>query len=326
VSPSDGQTVLARPRADSPRVHPFVVRPYPTHVAGTDAPAVELSPRTPVTVGPGRARRTLIRPPGRWPPLGFAELWSLRAIAVVLARRSLMVRYRQTLIGAAWVLIQPLTLMLVFTVFFGLFMNRSIGATPYAVFVYLGLLVWMMASRVLSQGSTSVSSNSGLLSKIYFPRAYLPIGVAIGSLVDFAFGFAALFALLVFYAIAPTIGLLTIPLATVIALAAVLGVTFWLSALNAQYRDVGQLLPFLTQVWFFTSPIFYSSDVIPAEWRSLYWLNPIAVSIEAFRWAFAGLAPPPVEAWLIGGAVAVALLVSGYVFFRSREPSFSDIV
>lgn len=318
--------MFARSRADSPRVNSFVARPYPANLAVTDAASVTGATTTPVTVGRGRPRRTLIRPPARWPPLGLAELWSLRAIAVVLARRSLMVRYRQTLIGAAWVLIQPLTLMLVFTVFFGVFMNRSIGTTPYAVFVYLGLLVWMMASRVLSQGSTSVASNAGLLSKIYFPRAYLPIGVAIGSLVDFAFGFVALFALLVFFGIAPTIGLLAIPMATAMALAAVLGVTFWLSALNAQYRDVGQLLPFLTQLWFFTSPIFYSSDVIPVEWRTLYWLNPIAVAIEAFRWAFAGLAPPPVEAWLIGGAVAVVMLLSGYVFFRSREPRFSDIV
>lgn len=317
--------MAVRSRADNPRVQPFVVRPYPTAVEGTHPGLVGLAPAGTGEVAP-RLGRTIIRPPGRWPGLGLAELWRLRVIAVVLARRSLMVRYRQTIIGAAWVLIQPLTLMLVFTVFFGLVLNQSIGTMPYPVFVFIGLVIWMMASRVLYQGSTSVSSNAGLLSKIYFPRAYLPIGVALGSLVDFAFGVAALLALLALYGLVPTIGLFTVPLATTLALATVLGVAFWLSALNAQYRDVGQLLPFLTQVWFFATPIFYSVEIVPVEWRTIYWLNPLAVAVEGFRWAFAGSNPPPVEAWLIGGLMATVLLISGYVFFRSREPMFSDIV
>jgi lipopolysaccharide transport system permease protein len=237
-----------------------------------------------------------------------------------------MVRYRQTIIGVAWVLIQPLAMMAVFTLFFGVILGRSGGAIPYPVFVFAGLVVWIMGSRVVSQGSTSVISNSGLLSKLYFPRAYLPIGVAIGSLIDFAFGVAALVVMLVLFGIVPTIGLLAIPLATALAFASVLGVAFWLSALNAQYRDVGQLLPFLTQVWFFSTPIFYSVETVPVEWRAIYWFNPLAVTVEAFRWGFAGWHPPPVEAWLSGGLVAIGLLISGYMFFRSREPMFADIV
>jgi len=237
-----------------------------------------------------------------------------------------MVRYRQTLIGVAWVLLQPLTLTLVFTVFFGVVMNRSAGAIPYPVFVLSGLVVWIMVSRVLSQGSESITANAGLLSKIYFPRAYFPISIAIGSLVDFAFGVVALLGLVAVSGAVPSIGLLAVPLATGLALAAVMGVTFWLSALNAQYRDVAQLMPFLTQVWFFSTPIFYAVDIVPPVWRPIFWLNPVAVAVNAFRWGFAGGEAPPLEAWLIGGTVATMLLISGYVFFRLREPLLSDVV
>ena len=237
-----------------------------------------------------------------------------------------MVRYRQTVIGAAWVLVQPLTLMLVFTVFFGILVNVSTRGVPYPVFVYIGLMIWMVVSRVLSEGSTSVVANAGLISKIYFPRAYFPIGVAIGSLVDFAFGIAALAVLLLYFGIAPGLGVLLVPFMTIIALAAVLGITFWLSALNARYRDVAQLLPFLTQLWFFVTPIIYSSEIVPAEWRGLFWLNPLAVAVDGFRWAFTGGEAPPLEAWTVATVIAGTLLVSGYVFFRSREPSFSDVV
>ncbi|MGZ8745593.1 MAG: ABC transporter permease [Mycobacterium sp.] len=243
---------------------------------------------------------------------------------MVLAQRSLMVRYRQTVVGAAWVLIQPLTLMLVFTVFFGILVNVSTRGVPYPVFVYVGLMLWIVVSRVLSEGSTSVVSHAGLLSKIYFPRAYFPIAVAIGSLVDFAFGMAALVALLLFYGITPNLGVLLIPVMTLIAVAAVLGVTFWLSALNARYRDVALLLPFLTQLWFFLTPIIYASAIVPPEWRLVYWLNPLAVTVDGFRWACTGSEAPPMEAWLLACAISAVLLVSGYMFFRSREPWFSD--
>jgi lipopolysaccharide transport system permease protein len=271
-------------------------------------------------------RRTVIRPPGRWPGFGLAELWHLRAIAMVLARRSLMVRYRQTVIGAAWVLVQPLTLMLVFTVFFGILVNVSTSGIPYPVFVYIGLMIWMVVSRVLSEGSTSVVANSALITKIYFPRAYFPISVAIGSLVDFAFGIAALAVLLIYYGIAPGIGVLLVPFMTVIAVATVLGITFWLAALNARYRDVSLLLPFLTQLWFFTTPIIYSSAIVPLEWRGFFWLNPLAVVVDGFRWAFSGSEAPPAEAWILAIIVSGTLLLTGYLFFRSREPSFSDFV
>lgn len=270
--------------------------------------------------------RTVIRPPGRWPELGLGELWRLRAIAVVLAKRALMVRYRKTAVGVAWILIQPLTMMAVFAFFFGFVLSRPSSDLPFAVHIFTGLVVWMMVVRILSQGSTSVTSNTGLLTKIYFPRAYLPIGVAISSVVDFAFGILAMLVLLALYGIAPTIWIITVPWLMFMALAAALGVAFWLSALGAQFRDVEQLLPFLTQIWFFSVPIIYATSQFPPELQPIFWINPAAVAVEGFRWAFTGVtAPPPIEAWVTGSVVAIVLLVSGYVFFRSREPIMADL-
>jgi len=280
----------------------------------------------PLSVTIKSLQRNVITPPRRWPGLALGELWRLRSIAFVLARRSLMVRYRQTVIGAAWVLAQPLTMMLVFTVFFGILTNVNTQGVPYPVFVYIGLMIWMIVSRVLSEGTTSIVANASLLSKIYFPRAYFPIGVALGSLVDFLFGIAVLILLLLYFHVSITIGIVAVPFLTAVALAAVLGVGFWLSALNTEYRDVAQLLPFLTQLWFFITPIIYSSAVVPEPWRSFYWLNPMAVVVEGFRWAFSGSEVPSPEAWITGTVVSVVLLVTGYVFFRSREPSFPDVV
>lgn len=273
-----------------------------------------------------RPVRTVIQAPRRWPGLGLEELWRFRAIAVVLAKRALMVRYRKTGIGVAWVLIQPLTMMAVFAFFFGFVISRHDGELPFAVHVFTGLVVWMMVARILGQGATSVNSNAGLLTKIYFPRAYLPISVAISSIVDFAFGILALLVLLAIFGIVPTIWVMAVPWLALMAFAAALGIAFWLAALSAQYRDVEQLLPFLTQIWFFSVPIIYATSMFPPQVQPIFWINPVAVAVEGFRWAFTGLtSPPPVAAWLTGSAVAIVLLVSGYIFFRSREPIIADL-
>lgn len=270
--------------------------------------------------------QTLIRPPARWPGLALAELWRFRSICFVLAQRSLKVRYRQTVLGAAWTVLQPVLLMLVFTVFFGLFARLPSEGVPFPVFYFLGLLPWQIAARMMSEGSTSVVTNSSLVNRVYFPRVYFPASTAISSLVDLLFGLVALGVLLVIYRIVPGWPIVLVPGLVAIALAASLGAALWLSALNAAYRDVAQLLPSLTQVWFFASPIIYPSSVIPAGLRMLYYLNPMVVVIDGFRWAFAGSPAPPPEAWLLGGGVATALLFGGYVFFRQREPTFADVV
>jgi lipopolysaccharide transport system permease protein len=267
---------------------------------------------------------TVVRPPGRWPGLGLAELWQYRAICLVLARRSLMVRYRQTLIGAAWSLLQPILLMIVFTVFFGLLGRLPSEGLPFPVFFFIGLMIWQKVAKIVNEGSTSIVSNRGLVGRVYFPRAYFPISVALASLVDLAISFVALAILLVIFGIFPG-PILYVPLLVALSWFTALGVTFFLAALDVSYRDIAQLLPFLVQVWFFSSPIIYASQIVPAPYRWIYFLNPIAVSIEGLRVTIAHAnAPATAEGWLGGTIVALFVLVGGYLFFRYREPTFAD--
>jgi lipopolysaccharide transport system permease protein len=279
-----------------------------------------------VTSNASSAWTTVIKPPGRWPGLALGELLRYRSICAVLVRRSLMVRYRQTIVGAAWTLLQPVSMMIVFTVFFGILSRVPSDNVPYPVFVYAGLLIFQVVAKILNEGSTSVVSNSSLITKIYFPRIYLPVSVAISALVDMAFSLVAFVVLLAWYGIVPGPSIVALPVLLAIALGGALGVSFWLSALNAAYRDVTQLLPFLTQLWMFTSPVIYPSSLIPETLRPLYWLNPLAVAIDGFRWMITGVAAPPLTEWLIGATVAAILLATGYLFFRRREPTFSDVV
>lgn len=237
-----------------------------------------------------------------------------------------MVRYRQTLVGAAWVLLQPLTLMLVFAVFFGAVMNRYVGTEPYSAYLLCALNVWFVVSRIVSQGGNSIVSGGTLLTKIYFPRADLPIGIAISALVDFIFGTIALLGLMLFFGIIPTIDIVFVPLMLLSALATSLGVTFWLSALNAAYRDVEQLLPFLLQVWFFATPIIWSMSALPENIQTLVYLNPLTAVVQGMRWAFLGADPVPLVGWLISTTIATVLLVTGYMFFRTREHTFADAI
>ena len=223
-------------------------------------------------------------------------------------------------------MIQPLLMMVVFTIFFGILARIQSEGLPYAVFVMIGLTIWQVIGKVLNEASLSVVANGGLVKKIYFPRAYFPIASALGSLVDLAWGALALAALLVIYQIVPGWGLILVPVLVAIALAAVLGISMWLAALNVTYRDVAQLLPFITQVWMFTTPILYPSTLIPTEFLPLYWLNPMVLVVDGMRWAIAGTTAPPLQEWIQGIAVAAFLLGFGYAFFRQREPQFSDTV
>lgn len=270
---------------------------------------------------------TVIRPPGRWPSLGLRELWRYRSICLVLARRNLKVRYKQTAIGAGWAILQPVMLMIVFTVFFGILgrMPRQ-GDVPFPVFFMAGIVIWHAASKLLSSGTVSIVQNKSLIEKVYFPRVYFPLSSALTGLVDLFFGMVALAVLLAVFQIAPTWQVVLVPFLIAVAFMSVMGAALWLSALNATYRDVIHMLPFLTQIWFFCSPILYPAEFVPDPFYTLYFINPMAFVITGFRSAFAGLPPPPPEAWIIAPAVAILLLVSGYTFFRSREPTFDDVL
>lgn len=274
----------------------------------------------------GPLERTVVKPTGGWPGLALAELWRYRAICLVLARRNLMVRYRQTVVGAGWSLIQPILLMLAFTVFFGILGRLPSQGLPYPVFFFMGLVPWQMVAKILNEGSSSVVANGALVTRVYLPRVYFPTSVALASLVDLALASIVLGLMLLFYGIVPGPTVLLLPAFVLLAWITGLGVAYWLSALNVAYRDITQMLPFVTQMGMFMSPIIYPASLIPDPFRVLYFLNPIALVVTGFRWSIAGAPPPPIEAWLLGPPIAIGLVVSGYVFFRYRERTFSDVI
>jgi len=269
---------------------------------------------------------TVICPPGRWPGLAVAETWRLRRVCLVLAQRLLKVRYRQAAVGIAWALIQPILLMLAFTVFFGFFARVPSEGVAYPVFFFSGLVLWQVTAKLLSEGSQSLIANSVLVTRIYFPRVYLPGAVALSSMVDFFFNFIALVLLLVFYGYGPRLAMLALPVILLIVYAASLGLTLWFSALNVAYRDVTVLVPFITQVGFFLSPVIYPATIVPPALQAIYYLNPMALAITAFRWAMLGTPNAPLEGWIAGTAMAFFLLASGYLFFRRREGTFADVI
>jgi lipopolysaccharide transport system permease protein len=243
-----------------------------------------------------------------------------------LARRNLKVRYRQTLIGAAWAVLQPIMLMLVFTIFFGLLVRLPSDGIPYPVFFFVALAIWQVAAKVLQEGSASVVANTALVNRVYFPRIYFPVSIALASLVDLAFNTVAVVILLLLFGYQPGFAVLVVPLLVALCYATSLGVAFCLSAINVAYRDVAVMLAFLTQLWFFSTPIIYPASIIPEPYNTLYFINPMALVVTAMRWAVAGTPAPPLEAWPLAFAVATLVLVSGYIFFRQREQTFSDVI
>ena len=267
---------------------------------------------------------TLIRPPGQWPDLGLREAWRLRRVCFVLAQRLLKVRYRQAVVGVAWALIQPILLMVAFTVFFGLLARLPSHDVPYPLFFFSGLVVWQVTAKMLSEGSSSVLANAALVTRIYFPRVYFPGAVALSSVVDLFFNFVALLLMMFWFGYVPGPAVAVLPLILLIVYAASLGISLWLAALNVAYRDVAQLIPFITQVGFFVSPLIYPASIVPEQYQLLYFANPMALAITGFRWAMLGTPAPSPGAWVIGSVVAALLLATGYVFFRQREGTFAD--
>jgi lipopolysaccharide transport system permease protein len=275
----------------------------------------------------GRSKRsTMILPPGRGTGWGLDELWRFRSLAFVLARRSLKVRYRQTLLGIAWVLLQPLTLTLVFSVFFSLIARGEAYGIPYPVFFLCALAIWQPVIKIVNEGTVSIVGNVQLVTGVYMPRALIPISVALATVVDLVFELIALLLVLLFFGFVPTLTVLVVPFFVVVAYATAVGLAFVLSALNTTYRDVQVMLAFLVQLWFFTSPLLYPASVVPPDLQPFYYLNPLALVMEGSRWAFTGTAVPPDYAWFLGTGVAAMLLVLGYLFFHRRAPTFSDVL
>ncbi len=274
---------------------------------------------------------TYLRPARGWIPLNLSALWAYRELVYFLTWRDIKVRYKQAALGIGWAVLQPVLHMVIFTVIFwrlaGLKPDAGISETLYPVFSFAALLPMQLFQGALQRASVSLVQNANLLTKVYFPRLIIPLSAAAAGLVDFFFAFLVLVALMVYYQVQFTWNLLWLLPLVILALLAALAVGLWLAALNVQYRDVQQMVPFLVQAWMYASPVAYSIDVIPAEgpWRLIYALNPMAGVIQGFRWALLGATPPDRILWVSVGVVAV-LLVSGLFYFRHMERTFADMV
>ncbi len=261
-----------------------------------------------------------------WLPLRLGELWHYRELLYFLTWRDVKIRYKQTALGVAWAVLQPLITMVIFSVIFGQLAKLPSDGIPYPVFSYAALLPWGLFSGALQRAGTSLVTNANLLTKVYFPRLVIPISAVTAGLVDFVISFAVLLGLMLYYGIMPTWAILTIPLLVLLVVLTALAVSLWLSALNVQYRDVQYMIPFLIQAWMYASPVAYSTGLVPTgPWRVIYGLNPLAGVIQGFRWALLG-GNPPDELISISVAMVLLLLVSGLYYFRRMERTFADVV
>jgi lipopolysaccharide transport system permease protein len=261
-----------------------------------------------------------------WLALDLAELWAYRELLYFFVWRDIKVRYKQTVIGAAWAVLQPVLTMLVFSLFFGKLAKIPSQGLPYPIFYYCALLPWMYFSTAMQSATNIVVDQQRVITKIYFPRVVLPIAAVLSGLLDFAISFGVFLVLMVYYRIMPTSAVIWLPAFTLLAVLTALGVGLWLSALNALYRDVRYVLPFLVQFWMFASPVAYPSSLVPAKWRWLYGLNPMAGVIEGFRWALTGHGQPPGIMLAASSAAVILLVFSGLVYYHAVEGTMADVV
>ncbi|HUO34600.1 MAG TPA: ABC transporter permease [Candidatus Acidoferrum sp.] len=267
-----------------------------------------------------------ITPPGRWWAIPFGELWQSRELLYFFVWRDIKIRYKQTVIGAAWAVLQPLLTMVVFSLFFGRLAHIPSAGLPYPIFYYAALLPWTYFATALQNTTNSIVENQRVITKIYFPRLTLPLSSVSASLVDFAISFCMFAVLMVWYGIRPTMAMLWFPAFLLLAILSALGAGLWLSALNAIYRDVRYALPFLVQIWLFASPVAYPSSLVPHKWQWLYGLNPMTGVIVGFRWSLTGRGTLPVNFLLTSTAVAAILVITGLGYFQKMESTIADVV
>lgn len=258
--------------------------------------------------------------------LELRELWEYRELLYFLTWRDIKVRYKQTVLGAAWAVIQPFFMMLVFSLFFGRLARVPSDGIPYPIFTYCALLPWQLFAHALSESSNSLVANERLITKVYFPRLVVPFSAVLGGLMDFAIAFVILLLMMAYYGIRPTWAIVTLPGFLLLAILTALGVGLWLSALNVKYRDVRYTITFLTQFWMFATPVAYSASLVPARWRPFYGLNPMAGVVEGFRWAMLGKSEGPGAILAVSAAVVVLIFVGGLFYFRRMEAEFADVV
>jgi lipopolysaccharide transport system permease protein len=267
-----------------------------------------------------------IRPSKGLAALNLRDLWIYRELVFFMIWRDVKVRYKQTLLGAAWAVIQPVLTMLVFTFIFGTVAKVPTDGIPYPIFSYTALLPWGLFTTALNNASRSLTANQNMVTKIYFPRLVLPLASVLGGLVDFAIAFLILIVLMIYYKITPTAAIWTLPLFLILTVVTALGVALWLSAINVQYRDVNYVLPFLTQFWLFMTPVAYSAKVISDKWQMVYSLNPMAGVVNGFRWALLGTNTGPSLSMAVSTGISLVFLVSGLFYFRAMERTFADTI
>ena len=274
------------------------------------------------------AQRPVLRitPPARWWEIPLGELWEYRELLYFFVWREIKIRYKQTAIGAAWAVLQPLLTMIVFTLFFGKLAHIPSEGLPYPIFYYSALLPWMYFAASLQNATNTIVENQRLITKVYFPRLALPLSSVLSGLVDFAVSFLMFVVMMIYFHVRPTTAMLWLPAFIFLALLTALGLGLWLSALNAIYRDVRYVVPFLVQFWMFASPVAYPSSLVPERWRWIYGLNPMAGVIEGFRWSLAGHGQPPGGLILISSGVVLLVLLSGVAYFQSVETTIADVV
>jgi lipopolysaccharide transport system permease protein len=297
-------STIRNPKSSIDPVAPSPVRP----VAPSSLPSLRIEPST------------------GWVSLKLGEIWEYRELLYFLTWRDIKVRYKQTALGAAWAIIQPFFTMLVFSLFFGRLAKIPSDGVPYPIFSFAALVPWTFFANGLTQSSNSLVGSSNLITKVYFPRLIIPISSVISGVIDFALAMVVLFAMMIYYGVAPTINVLFLPLFVLLAFVTSLGVGLWLSALNVEYRDVRYVLPFVVQFWLFATPIAYPSTLLHEPWRTIYGLNPMVGVIEGFRWALLGTATAPGPIIFVSSLAAILILLFGAFYFRRMEKTFADVV
>jgi lipopolysaccharide transport system permease protein len=267
-----------------------------------------------------------LEPSSGWVSLKLSELWAYRELAYFFTWRNIKVRYKQTILGASWAILQPFLTMVVFSLFFGKLAGLDSDGAPYPIWSYAALVPWTFFANGLTTSSASMVGSGNLIKKIYFPRLVLPLSAILSGLVDFALAFVILLVMMIPYGVSPTVNVVWIPFFVLLALSTSLGVGLWLSAMNVQFRDIRYTVPFIVQFWLFASPVAYSTQLLDAGWRTLYAVNPMVGVVEGFRWALLGTDTSPGPMIAVSTLTSVLLLVSGSFYFRRMEKTFADVV
>lgn len=286
-----------------------------------------------LTTGPGASTASTgevplirIRPSEGWVSLGLSGLWEYRELLYFLTWRDIKVRYKQTVMGAAWAIIQPFFTMVVFSVVFGRLAKVPSDGIPYPIFSYAALVPWTFFANAVTRSSNSLVGSANLIKKVYFPRLVVPISSVMSGVIDFVVAFVVLLGMMLYFGIAPTARIFWLPLLLLLAFATALGVGSWLGAMNVQFRDVGHTVPFLTQFWLFATPVAYPTSLLPESWRVVYGLNPMVGVVEGFRWALLGVETAHGPTIIVSSVTALVLLVGGAFYFRRMERTFADVV